>query len=156
MCDYQASAKVISLKISSCCQPGEDFEVEFMFLLKLIMSYPSWTKVGESLASSSVCLCHFEGCGFPGGSVLKVCLPAQVLPETRVPPLDWEEPLEKEMATHSSIPAQKIPWTEQPGGQQSIRSHSRTRMSNWNSNRGRECDREMSQGLQNSRSNPVT
>ena len=31
----------------------------------------------------------------------------------------WEDPLEKEMATHSSILAWKIPWTEEPGGLQS-------------------------------------
>ena len=36
--------------------------------------------------------------------------------ETRVPSLDWEDPLEKEMATHSSILAWKIPWTKDPGG----------------------------------------
>ena len=30
--------------------------------------------------------------------------------------LGWEDPLEKEMATHSSIPAWKSPWTEKPGG----------------------------------------
>ena len=42
--------------------------------------------------------------------------------ETRVQSLGWENPLEKEMATHSSIPAQKIPWTEEPGGLQSMRS----------------------------------
>ena len=34
--------------------------------------------------------------------------------------LDWEDPLEKEMATHSSIPAWKIPWSEEPGRLQSI------------------------------------
>ena len=33
--------------------------------------------------------------------------------------LGWEDPLEKEMATHSSIPAWEIPWTEEPGGLQS-------------------------------------
>ena len=33
-----------------------------------------------------------------------------------VPPLGWEDPLEEEMATHSSILAKKIPWTEEPGG----------------------------------------
>ena len=32
----------------------------------------------------------------------------------------WEDPLEKEMVTHSSIPAWKIPWTEDPGGLQSM------------------------------------
>ena len=35
--------------------------------------------------------------------------------------LRWEEPLEKEIATHSSILAWKIPWTEEPGGLQSLR-----------------------------------
>ena len=36
--------------------------------------------------------------------------------ETRVQSLGWEDPLEKEMATHSSILAWRIPWTEEPGG----------------------------------------
>ena len=42
--------------------------------------------------------------------------------ETRVQSLGWEDPLEKEMATHSSILAWKIPWIEEPGGLQSIDS----------------------------------
>ena len=40
--------------------------------------------------------------------------------ETRVRSLGWEDPLEKEMATHSSILAWRIPWTEKPGGLQSM------------------------------------
>ena len=47
-------------------------------------------------------------------------LPA--MQETRVQYLDWEELLEKEMATHSSILTWEIPWTEEPGGLQSIGS----------------------------------
>ena len=35
--------------------------------------------------------------------------------ETQVQSLGWEDPLEKEMATHSNILAWKIPWTEEPG-----------------------------------------
>ena len=35
--------------------------------------------------------------------------------ETQVRSLGWEDPLEKEMATHSSTLAWKIPWTEEPG-----------------------------------------
>ena len=42
--------------------------------------------------------------------------------ETWVPSLGWEEPLEKEMATHSSILAWRIPWTEELGGLQSTGS----------------------------------
>ena len=42
--------------------------------------------------------------------------------ETRVRSLGWEDPLEKEMATHSSILARRSPWTEEPGGLQSTGS----------------------------------
>ena len=38
---------------------------------------------------------------------------------TQVPPPNQEDPLEKETATHSSIPAWEVPWTEEPGGLQS-------------------------------------
>ena len=44
-------------------------------------------------------------------------LPA--MQETWVQSLGWEDPLEKEMATHSNILAWRIPWTEEPGGLQS-------------------------------------
>ena len=45
-------------------------------------------------------------------------LPA--IQETLVGSLSWEDPLEKEVATHSSILAWRIPWTEEPGGSQSM------------------------------------
>ena len=41
--------------------------------------------------------------------------------ETQVSFLGWEDPLEKEMAMHSSIPAWRIPWTEEPGRLQTLR-----------------------------------
>ena len=40
--------------------------------------------------------------------------------ETRVRSLGWEDPLEEEMATHSSILVWRIPWTEELGGLQSM------------------------------------
>ena len=40
--------------------------------------------------------------------------------EIQVQSLDWEDPLEKGMASHSSILAWRIPWTEEPGGLQSM------------------------------------
>ena len=43
-----------------------------------------------------------------------------VMQEIRVRSLGREDPLEKGMATHSSILAQRIPWTEEPGGLQSM------------------------------------
>ena len=42
--------------------------------------------------------------------------------ETLVQSLGWEDSLEKEIATHSSILAWRIPWTEEPGGLQSMES----------------------------------
>ena len=42
--------------------------------------------------------------------------------ETQVPSLGWEDPLEKEMATHTSILAWKIPWAEERGRLQSVGS----------------------------------
>ena len=47
--------------------------------------------------------------------------------ETWVRSLGWEDPLEKEIATHSSILAWRIPWAEEPGGlQSSVRKESDT------------------------------
>ena len=46
------------------------------------------------------------------------CLPG--MQETQVRSLSWEDPLEKEMATHSSTLAWRIPWREESGGLQSM------------------------------------
>ena len=48
-------------------------------------------------------------------------LPA--MQETWVQPLGWEGPVEMGTATHSSILAWRVPWTEEPGGLQSVGSH---------------------------------
>ena len=53
--------------------------------------------------------------------------------ETRVQSLGQEDLLEKEMATHSSILAWKIPWTEAPGRLQSMGLECRTRLSDFTS-----------------------
>ena len=47
-------------------------------------------------------------------------LPA--MQETWVQSLGWEDALEEDMATHSSVPSWSIPWTEEPGGLQSMGS----------------------------------
>ena len=48
--------------------------------------------------------------------------------ETWVRSLDQEDPMEKGMATHCSIPSWEIPWTVEPGGLQSMRSHEESDM----------------------------
>ena len=60
--------------------------------------------------------------GFPSGSDGKD-LPA--MQETWVGSLGWKDPLEKGKATHSSILAWRIPWTQEPGGLQSMASQKR-------------------------------
>ena len=55
--------------------------------------------------------------GFPGGSEVKASV---CMWETWIQSLGREDPLGKEMATHSSILAQRIPWMEEPGGLQSM------------------------------------
>ena len=64
--------------------------------------------------------------GFPGGSVAKNSLAKQ---EMWVQSLGQEDPLEKEMATHSSILAWKILWTEESGKLQSVKLQSQTQLS---------------------------
>ena len=54
--------------------------------------------------------------GFPAGSVVALLL----MQEMWVQSLDWEDPLEKEMTTHSSILTWESPWTEEPGRLQSM------------------------------------
>src|SRR5574337_489913 len=62
--------------------------------------------------SELCCQSCFSSCSV----VKKIHLPMQ---EMWVQSLDWEDPLEKEMATRSSILAWEIPWTQEPGGLQS-------------------------------------
>ena len=57
--------------------------------------------------------------GFPSGSVVKN-LPEMQEMQIWVQSLGWEDPLEEDMTTHSSVLAQKILWTEEPGGLQTI------------------------------------
>ena len=65
------------------------------------------------------CPCYWSN-GLPKWLSSKKKLPA--VQETRVRSLGWEYPLEKEMATHSSILAWRIPWTAEPGRLQSMGS----------------------------------
>ena len=69
---------------------------------------------------------YLNGLGSPGGSDGKESASYAGDPS---PSLGQEDPLEKEMATHSGILAWKIPWTEEPDGLQSIESQSWTQLS---------------------------
>ena len=70
---------------------------------------------------------YFFDTGLSGGLAVKT---PPAMQETRVPSLGQEDPLEKGMATHSSVLASRSPWTEEPGGLQSMGSQkSQTRLS---------------------------
>ena len=69
---------------------------------------------------------------FQAGSVVKN-LPAML--ETWVGSLGWEDPLEKDMTTYSSVLAWKIPRTEEPGGLHFMRSQESVRTQQLNSNK---------------------
>ena len=69
-------------------------------------------KEGNIFGGSNQCL------GFPGVSVVRICLQVQETSAGLIP--RSEDPLEKKMAAHSSILAWENPWTEEPGGLQSI------------------------------------
>ena len=58
--------------------------------------------------------------GFPGGSMIKNPPALQETQEIWVPSLGWEDALEEELETYSSILAWRVTWTEESGGLQSI------------------------------------
>ena len=72
-----------------------------------------------------VFVCVYMYLASPVAQTVK-CLSA--VQETRVQSLDREDPLEKEMAAHSSILAWRVPWTEEPGGLQSMGLQSRIQL----------------------------
>ena len=83
----------------------------------LLINYISSIQSSILSLSSHLCLAIFQT-GFPGGSVVKNPPAKQ---KTQVRSLGQEDPLERGMATHSSILAWEIPWTEEPGELQSMR-----------------------------------
>ena len=75
--------------------------------VNLFVGKPNWKHLADSRAS-------------PVAQGYRICLQPQ---KTRVRSLSWQDPLEEGMATHSSILAWRIPWTEEPGRLQAKGSH---------------------------------
>jgi len=80
------------------------------------------------LLSSKLCAVFFIALNLTDCSLNRIgaSLVAQMIQKIWVRFLGREEPLEKAKATHSSIAVWRIPWTEEPGGLQSMRLQSRT------------------------------
>ena len=75
-----------------------------------------------SAECGSACTGPFEGRHYLHSLVAQMVKRLPAMWETRIQSLGREDLLEKEMATDSSILAWKVPWTEKPGGLQSMRS----------------------------------
>ena len=79
----------------------------------------SWESSPETAESDFNALLSIRAASQVGSAVKKkICLPIQEVQERRIQSLGWEDPLEEETATHSSILVWKIPWTQEPGGLQ--------------------------------------
>ena len=107
---------------------------EELFITKLFINKVVYSNAGDLGTIPGLGRSPGEGNGYP----LQYCLASLVvaqsvksLPavwETQVWSLDWEDPLEKEMATNSNILAWKIPWMEELGKLQSVGSQSQTQL----------------------------
>ena len=87
--------------------------------LTISQSLPKFMSIESVMPSNHLILCHRTVSQTLAISwFFRIYLPMQETREMRVQSLGWEDPLEKEMATHSSIIAWKIPGTEEPGGLQ--------------------------------------
>ena len=90
--------------------------LKIMVVIRLLLETSlviQWLGIEWAVWKTQVCFLVWEIMVFPDGSMVKN-LPA--MQETQVQTLGWEDPLEEGMATHSSILAWEIPWTEDPGG----------------------------------------
>ena len=83
---------------------------------------PKWDKWALTVSAVNTIFQSAVLCGLPSGSAVKHPPAMQATRDMWVWSLDQEDPLEEEMATHSSILAWTIPWTEEPGGLQSMGS----------------------------------
>ena len=81
-----------------------------------------WERLPQGACRSTCTEIHlvYGSVGFPGGSVRKESVRSSGDPDSIF--LGWEDLLEEEMATHPSILAWRILWTEEPGGLQSMES----------------------------------
>ena len=103
----------------------------FQDILKVLNSYVNVNVKSLSRSVVSIASDEEKVHGVPWASLIAhLAKNLSAMQETWVQSLGWEDPLEKEMAAHSSILAWEISWTEEPGGLQSMGSQTQTRLCN--------------------------
>ena len=90
------------------CLQGTGSGVECEIHVRDILDGPCWARFGDYSEQNRTSL------------LAQTVKRLSTMRETRVQSLSWEDPLEKEMAIHSSTISWKIPWTEEPGRLQSM------------------------------------
>ena len=127
---------MLHLAFGLTCNPKGNWQiVDSSFWMPRLGSSPRvcvcvYTWLGPMCASEHMCTCSVHTytsdrhifCSWEASLVAEMVKNLPPMQETGVQSLGWEEPLEKEMAIHSSILAWRIPWTEEPGRLQSMRS----------------------------------
>ena len=101
--------------LMDCSPPG--FSVHGILQARILEWVVMPFSRGSSQPRDQTCVFHVSCiCGWVGTSlVAQTVKRLPTIRETRVQSLGWEDPLEKEMATHSSTLAWRIPWREEPG-----------------------------------------
>ena len=105
-------------RVGATCLEGREFKEKIISIMCLTLTR-IWSPTKFMSEINSIYLYNW---GFPSDSLVKNLPAIQEMQETLVWSLGQEDPLEEEMATCSSILAWRIPWTEEPGGLQSIGS----------------------------------
>ena len=116
-----------------CSSPGSSVhEISQARILEwVVISFSRGISLTQGSHSSLLCFLHWQADSLPlchlgiphtyiYTHVPQIVRNLPAMQETQVWSLGWEDPLEKGMATHCSILAWRIPWTEEPGGLQSM------------------------------------
>ena len=111
-CEVWIMGQYFGMWKSNCS--STDLKKQLFLQLHCLFIYTKNQLTFWDVCISCLCWC------FPGGA--RTYLPMQETQETQVRSLDWEDSLKKEIATHSSILAWRIPWKEEPGVLQFMRS----------------------------------
>ena len=117
----QSQTRLKRLSMRACIGEGNSNPLQYSFLENLRDRRTWWAAI-YGIAQSRTRLKRLSS----SSSILylvKNCLPMQETEQTWIQSLSWEDPLEKGIAALFSILSWRIPWTEEPGGLQSMGSH---------------------------------